>query len=155
MDASDDLEYISEVFKAINKVLEDSGDKRASSTIIEAFKTAQIFPINTGISNSAFDYLGTAHDLDMWFIADRPHFKESFEGIVPLLALGADAVTKIQTTIDALGLSGRLLTRLADAVTETSGPTQKHLACTTWLRGKANHIARYVFQLPYLTRRPI
>lgn len=144
MDAADDVEYISEVFKAINGCLEENKDPQARNDIVRCLKDAQIFPIYTGKSGLVFDYMSTAQDLEMWFIADRWHLKKSFEGLaeVPLLALSVDVVEKIPLTITLLGLRDRLLSHAAGANATASGPTQPHPIFTSSLRAKARHIAR-------------
>lgn len=144
MDPSDDIRYISEVFKAINTCLEGTVYPEARAEIVEHLKDAQIFPIHTGRSGSVFDYMSSARDLDLWFIADRWHLKKSFEGIdeVPLLALDVDVIEKISLTITLLGLGDRLLSQAAGATAKSSGPTQLHEIFTSSLRAKARHIAR-------------
>jgi hypothetical protein len=136
------VDYISEVFKAINDCLDENKDSTTRADIIKLLKDAHIFPIDAGKSGCVFDYMSTAHNDDMWFIADRWHLRKSFDGLVPLLALSVDVVEKIQPTISLLGLTDRLLSQAAGAKAKASGPTQPHQIFTTSLRAKALHIAR-------------
>jgi hypothetical protein len=142
IEASDDVDYISEVFKAINDCLAENKDSSTRADIVKLLKDSQIFPVNAGKSGTVFDYMSTAHNHDMWFIADRWHLKKSFDGLVPLLALSVDVVEKIQPTISMLGLTDRLLSQAAGAKVNASGSTQPHQIFTTSLRAKAIHIAR-------------
>ena len=141
MDASDDVEYISEVFKSINNCLEENKDSSMREDIIKSLKDALIFPIDAGKSGCVFDYMGTARDADMWFIADRWHLKKSLDGLVPLLALSVDVIEKIQFTIEMLGLSSRLLSRVAGATVQANG-SHPHQVFTSALRAKVKQIAR-------------
>ncbi|KAF2679081.1 hypothetical protein K458DRAFT_408347 [Lentithecium fluviatile CBS 122367] len=142
LNASDDVGYISEVFKAINECLEENQDPCTKADIVKSLKDAHIFPIDAGKSGCVFDYMSTAQDLDMWFIADRWHLKKSFDGLVPLLALSVDIVEKLQLTITTLGLRDRLLSQAAGANAQAIGTTHPHQAFTSSLREKARHIAR-------------
>lgn len=149
LNASDDVDYIAKVFKAINSSLEEAEVAAIRDVIVESLKTACIFPISAGKSNSLFDYMSTAQDLEMWFIADRWHLKKSFDGIIPILALDVDTIEKIQVLISALGLNHRLLSWAAGENAKVNGITEPHQTFTVALREKAKHIARYAGNLQW------
>ena len=132
---------MAEFFKALNRFVgETNRDLEPDS--VQILSDAYIFPINDGRSNSAFDYMSSARDLNMWFIADRQHLQQSFEGHVPLLALSVDVIEEIPELISSLGLNDRLLTHAANAYIETEDSTQIHADFTVAFRSKAYHIAR-------------
>ncbi|KAH7399670.1 hypothetical protein BKA66DRAFT_437202 [Pyrenochaeta sp. MPI-SDFR-AT-0127] len=139
--ASDDLKYITEVFLALDAFIGEA-DPIKKHDIIDALSQAYIFPIDAGQSGSAFDYMSSARDLNMWFIADRLHLKESFDGLVPLLALSVDVIEKIPQLISELDLRSRLLTHAAGSDAKTEGSTQVHTGFTASFREKARYIAR-------------
>jgi hypothetical protein len=146
LQASDDVNYITKVFQELNSYVEEAYAARKHE-IIDALSDANIFPIKNGRSGAKFDYMSSAQDLDMWFIADRLHLKESFDGLIPLLALEVDVVEKISMLISNLGLSNRLLTIAAGSDIAAEGSTQLHVEFTTSFRAKTHHIARLVFSL--------
>jgi hypothetical protein len=139
--ASDNLEYITEVFRALDTFVREA-ESTGKHDIVNALSEAYIFPIHTGHSGSAFDYMSSARDLNMWFIADRMHLKECFEGLIPLLALNVDIMEKIPRLILELGLKNRLLTQAAGSNLKAEGSTEVHTKFTASFRAKARHIAR-------------
>ncbi|ROT35439.1 hypothetical protein SODALDRAFT_283794 [Sodiomyces alkalinus F11] len=82
---------------------------------------AQMFPIVSDQRNQPYKRLSTVEDKESWLIADRTIFRTQFAGVLPVLALNADVVLKIQPLLQALGLEGRLLSRAATNVTEAHG----------------------------------
>lgn len=135
---TDSIDQIAQVFIAISKRL---GISNARSEVQPLFE-CRIFPVATGESHSDFDSLCTAAEIDMWFIADRVHLKESFGNLVPLLAFDPEIVEQISPLIDALELERRLLSRVAKGVSKTDGRVELHLEYTKSLRKKARCIAR-------------
>lgn len=149
IDRGDSLDYISQVFVAISKYMQ----KEVESAIVpsspnEAAKIlilAPIFPIQFKDSTKSFDDLKTAMQTEMWFIADREHLRQSFEGLVPLLALNVNTVENIHTLLERLGLKPRLLSQVANGVPKIHGLSIPCPEYTASLRGKSRFISRYVF----------
>ncbi|KAF2852960.1 hypothetical protein T440DRAFT_466522 [Plenodomus tracheiphilus IPT5] len=139
--AADDLTYLTEVFRALDALVVEA-DSSSRHEIIEALSEAYIFPIDAGRSGAAFDYMSSARDPNLWFIADRLHLRQSFYGLVPLLALNVDAADKISRLISEIGLRNRLLTQAAGSDAKTEGETQVHAEFTAAFRAKARYIAR-------------
>ncbi|KAF2269756.1 hypothetical protein CC78DRAFT_452837 [Lojkania enalia] len=137
---SDSIEHIGQILMATSKYLELS----SSDTSIQALVEAAIFPIASSKVGLDFASLSSATPVDIWFIADLTHLKASFEGLVPLLALGPEIVESIGPLIKALGLDERLLSRVAKGVSKTSGKVQLHPVYTETMREKARSIARLV-----------
>jgi len=147
IEATDSLEYISQVFVAISGHLKTEGEAivtTADNRAVLTLTQSRIFPIETKKTGFAFDLLSTARESDMWFIADRWHLRQSFEGLVPLLALDVGFVEKIHTLIQTLRLEGRLLSNVSHGIPKTVGACKLHTQYTISLRAKSRLIARYV-----------
>ncbi|KAL2757677.1 hypothetical protein ACRALDRAFT_1079807 [Sodiomyces alcalophilus JCM 7366] len=82
---------------------------------------AQVFPIVSGPKNHPYERLASVKDKESWLIADRAIFRTQFANVLPVLALDADVVLRIQPLLEALGLGDRLLSRVATNVTEAHG----------------------------------
>ncbi|PVH69973.1 hypothetical protein DL98DRAFT_661395 [Cadophora sp. DSE1049] len=144
--AFDSLEYIAQVFIAINTQLEMNGDSTKAgptgNSMSQTLTKSRIFPVGTKKSSASIDDLKTALESDQWFIADRWHLRRSFEGLVPLLSLDVESVDKIGVLIQKTGLQHRLLSKVASGVPRTNGPIEAHLQYTKILQSKAKFIAR-------------
>ncbi|KAF1995054.1 hypothetical protein P154DRAFT_379511, partial [Amniculicola lignicola CBS 123094] len=139
INSSDTVEHIAQILIATSKYLELS----ETCSSVEALVGCRIFPIVA--KTSSFDFrLCTAHPTDLWFIADRPHLKISFEGCVPLLSFGTDILENLQPLFKALGLGGRVLSKAAKGVSKTIGKAEPHPEYTQLIQGKARCIARLV-----------
>jgi hypothetical protein len=135
---NDSIDQITQIFIAISKYLEISNTGSAVQSLAEC----PIFPVVTGSFRSDFDSLYAAAGTDMWFIADRMYLKESFDSLVPLLAVHPEIVEKLSPFIDALELERRLLSKVAKGVSKTKGRVELHHDYTRSLRKKARCIAR-------------
>lgn len=82
---------------------------------------ARMFPIVLGTRNQPFERLAAVKDKEPWLIADRAIFRTLFRGVLPVLALDAEFVIKIQPLLVALGLRDRFLSRISTNVTEAHG----------------------------------
>jgi hypothetical protein len=148
IEAFDNLEYISEVFIAINDHLAKQNTVTSlppKRDYVPMLTQSRIFPTGSRQSDASFDQLSTAQEDDIWFIADRWHLRQSFEGLIPLLALSVDSVNKIHSMVKELGLEHRLLSRIVSGVPKTEGPSKTQSQQTALLRAKARSIARCVF----------
>ena len=133
---SDTVEYIGQIFMAMSKYLELC----EINPSVEALISCPIFPI---VSKLSPDFqLCSATLVDLWFIADQPHLKVSFEGCVPLLVFGADVLENVQPLFKALGLEGRMLSKVARGVSKTDGKADLHPEYTRVIQEKARCIAR-------------
>ncbi|KAF2177739.1 hypothetical protein K469DRAFT_676716 [Zopfia rhizophila CBS 207.26] len=139
INSSDTVEYIGEILTATSKFLELSG----THSSVEALIGCRIFPVVSKPSSSDFR-LCSATPADVWFIADRPHLKVSFEGSVPLLAFGADVLENVQPLFNGLGLDGRVLSKVAKGLSKTDGKADLHPEYTRVIQEKARCIARLV-----------
>jgi hypothetical protein len=152
IEASDNIEYISAVFFALSTNLQHSDDAQKASDYGDITKhgmliQARIFPIETKINeigHATFHHLSSARQRDIWFIADRVHLRQSFEGLVPLLALNVEGVERIRVLITKLKLEHRLLSEVAQGLPRAFGASRTCSAYTRLLRAKSRFIARYV-----------
>lgn len=143
---SDGLKYISKLFVAFSKHLSTNETFLSSRKVLKGrLATASIFPIITqpaAAYHLEFDRLQTAQDTDMWFIADRPHLRKCFEGIVPILAIEPTDVSDISLFLDNLDLKNRLLSRMASGQPQAQGEVARDDASTLALRRKIRFISR-------------
>jgi hypothetical protein len=147
IEAFDDIEYISEVFISISDYLHEGRSDISASIMKDMVTTltdSAIFPIRAGRSQATFDYLSTGQATDQWFIADREHLAQTFEGLVPLLALKVEKIGKIASLVKTLGWENRMLSGLAEGIPETAGRIQLKFDYTNSIVSKARFIARYV-----------
>lgn len=145
IEAFDDIDYISDVFISISENLQhtpSSNRAKASHGVSKALLDAEIFPISKRKSMATFDYLSNGNQSELWFIADRWHLKENFEGLVPLLALKVEAIEKVSALISALGLEYRLLSKLTHGVPEASGNIRFDAQYTNSIWTKARYMSR-------------
>jgi hypothetical protein len=156
IEVTDSPEHISQVFVTLNRYLEKEDDVPIPSHLkaknpvsevhslvegIEALNGNPIFPIKTGDSNRSF-HLSTSSGNDMWFIADRWHLRQSFEGLVPLLALTVASIEKLSFLIKRLNLEHRLLSKVARGIPKIRGLSKICPQHTFSLRSKSRSIAR-------------
>lgn len=137
---TDSLEYITQVFLSTSHFLEVLGANPADADVA-CLLNLKIFPIQTAISYSSFDFLSTASDIDEWYIADRLHLRQCFEGKLHLLAFDEQTIQKIEPVIRRLGLEERLLSKVATAEVMTEGEVEIHDKFTASLCEKAKYIA--------------
>ena len=146
IDVSDSIIYISEVFYALSARLQaDEDTNNPNKDIVTMLTVARIFPIETRISGdsaTSFHHLSTIQQDEIWFIADRFHLRQNFEGLVPLLALGFEHIEKIRPLIKKLNIEHRLLSNIARALPKPQGPIRLCSDYTSLFRAKARFIAR-------------
>ncbi|EXJ77094.1 hypothetical protein A1O3_10252 [Capronia epimyces CBS 606.96] len=138
----DPLAYIRSLFLELEKQLE----KDETSTAVDSLQTHSIWPIYTTEDKDDWDALGCAREPIPWFIADRVHLLESFQGLVPLLAFQVEDILKMPLLIRKLGVDRRRLTRAATSIAETVDVVHSDTACQDDLRSKADFIARLIPQ---------
>jgi hypothetical protein len=155
--ATDSPEHISQVLVTLSSYLEKEDhvpvtiplkaknpDSEAPSLVdrLEALSRNPILPIKHRYSNYTFDYLSTSHERGTWFIADLLHLRQSFEGLIPLLALTVESVVKVSFLIKILNLEHRLLSRVAHGIPRIRGSSKECPRQTLSLRAKSRSIAR-------------
>jgi hypothetical protein len=157
--ATDSLEHISQVLVALSRHLEKEDHVpfqiplKAKNADSEAPNLAEKFealsrpilgflPIKHRYSEYTFDYLSTGHERGTWFIADRLHLRQSFDGLIPLLALTVASVAKVSFLIKILKLEHRLLSKVAHGIPRIRGSSKECPRHTLSLRAKSRSIAR-------------
>jgi len=152
LQASDQLGYILDLFKAISNYAEKEHG-HTHSNISFSLKEHRIFPVTNTVLAWTFESLKSGLGNEIWFIADRHHLWKSFDGVVPLLAFGVDDIGRISPALRAMGLENRLLSKRVEDVTMVRGNSRLHPRYTASLRRKAKFIIRYIFPLYTLQRR--
>ncbi|KAL2408478.1 hypothetical protein ABEF93_003919 [Exophiala dermatitidis] len=142
MNLGDPLTYILSLFLQLEKHLEQD----EISTAVDSLLTHAIWPIYTTKDAGDWDFLGCAKSSTPWFIADRAHLLDSFQGIVPLLAFGVEDVLKMPLLIQKLGAERRKLTRAVISIAENVDVAYPNLTLQEDLRSRAELIARLIPQ---------
>lgn len=142
IEAKDDLGYISRLFVSLSLHARiDPG--LLAFELVKSLCEKDVFPIETANNDSEFSELRSARSQDLWFIADRPHLRQSFRGSVPLLAFPVEILAKIETLLEGLPLLRmRLLSQVANGEPSVQGTAHFHSTYTESLRSKARFIAR-------------
>ncbi|KAK3364627.1 hypothetical protein B0T25DRAFT_576849 [Lasiosphaeria hispida] len=137
---SDDLPYITQVFKALNGHLQ-RGDVD-STTDEPPIGELKLFPVSSKPWDSSnFDVLMSGKQKDVWFIADRHHLRRSFEGAIPLLAFSVEEIGRMGLALTMLGVECRLLSKQVKEETSVSGNSRYDWSYTSKLRRKVKFIA--------------
>lgn len=144
VEASDPVDYILDLFKAIGDFTEKAHG-RIHHTIDASLKEQRIFPVTSTVLGSTFESLKAGLGSDVWLIADRHHLRQSFEGVVPLLAFEVSEIGRIASVLSAMGLESRLLSKRVEDVAKIDGNSRLHPRYTAYLRRKAKFIVRYCF----------
>jgi hypothetical protein len=140
--ASDSIEYISELFVALSYHIRIDPDISKSQEIAHLC-TLDIFPVHISNSEGEHVSLVTSDLQEVWFIADRPHLRQSFSGNIPLLAFGVDTLARIESLLDAVyPLRCRLLSKVASGIPTTQGPIKFLEGYTKSLQAKVRFISR-------------
>jgi hypothetical protein len=137
----DDLAYIAKLFVAIAVQLPKYISAKEHDKT-EDLINHRIFPIKTKKSGQGFEYLSKGLACDNWYIADRDHLRECFEGLIPLLAFGVEDVERIGYLLKHLKFEDRLLSAVARGMPKAKGAVELHTQYTARLRAKAKYIAR-------------
>ena len=142
VEASDPLDSILDLFKAISNYM-GKAHGHIHSSIDTSLKDHRIFPITSTVLNWTYESLKSGIGNEIWFIADRHHLRESFDGVVPLLAFGVNEVGQLLPALRLMGLENRLLSRRVEDVTGIPGSSHLHRRYTAYLRRRVKFIVRY------------
>lgn len=107
---------------------------------VESFKTKPAFPIDTKGEEPAVHHLGSISAESIWFIANRPHLREKFRGIIPLLAFDNDQLEKMKWIYLLPSMAKRSLSNLVVCKPLPGLKSTLHERLTNLLRGRAKHI---------------
>ena len=144
--AHDNLAHVTEVLIAVNNFLDKPTTNSRESTVrqdaLQHLRQCRIFPVNDKRPSPDFDYLESVSSRPIWYIADRPHLRHSFERLLPLLAVKTEYIEKISTLLEQLGVQSRTLSRVATGVSESQGKLELLKGYSNSLRSKARYIAR-------------
>jgi hypothetical protein len=134
---TDELRYMCDVFLELEKFLEND---ELYTIHVNSIKGNAIWPVKESLGEEEFDHiLSTSAD---WFIADTEPLRQSFEGIVPLLAFATDDIARMERLIGGLAMHTKRLSHVAKSVPRTEGRVAFHLEHTNALKSKYDFIAR-------------
>ncbi|KAK5659658.1 hypothetical protein OQA88_866 [Cercophora sp. LCS_1] len=136
------LSLILDIFKALAKRRQAYPNEALNESLARRLVSRAIFPIDEGSPETEFDDLCTGTPETEWYIADRPHLRASFQGIVSLLSFSPPDVLSILSIITAIGLGDRLLSKIATPSLVLEGDVQLHQEHTAQFRSKSKFIAR-------------
>jgi hypothetical protein len=135
---TDGLEYMRDVFLELEKFLE----KDETYTIrLQSLNGKAIWPVTETSEPGEFgEVLSTKAD---WFIADTEPLRESFTGIIPLLAFATDDIGGMERLMNGLEMDGKRLSRATKSVPKTEGRVALHREHTEAFQSKYDFIARW------------
>jgi hypothetical protein len=108
---SDSLAYVLGNLQEINNYLEET--PALANPVVQSLSTSRIFPIFSFKAGSNLQSASSSLD---WFIADRTHFRDSFYGLLPLLAIEARRIEKFAYFLKILHCSERRLSSAAECI---------------------------------------
>jgi hypothetical protein len=117
LSTADSLDYISNVFLEMEKLIKDDTPDHVTRTL----KTSRIFPVRPVGSHAGFNELARSDSASAWFIADCTHFQRSFQGKIPLLAFDVKIIGRMKKAIRRAGVENRRLSSVAKGSAETEG----------------------------------
>ncbi|KAI0856471.1 hypothetical protein F4860DRAFT_518768 [Xylaria cubensis] len=135
------LFWIAQIFKEINKRLCAKKYKTEERSHLDSLVSMKVFPINEGNADVGFENLYSGTGNMEWYIADRLHLKQSFHGVVYLLAFTVEEVLEIMPLITALKLDLRLLSKRAVPAPQLVGNVRLLSGYTTNFHEKSKFIS--------------
>ena len=159
-DTTENLEYISRLCEELSFQLQHeyfigrnhaTGNDQAYHNYLEQLQSIELFPIQPARSLPLADVIHTrsAGASESWYVADRDHFRQCFQGHLDILRLDAKQIEKCDALLRKLNCRGQFLSKVAalntDEMTGDGGlEPQPDLAAQ--LRKKARYIDRYVLK---------
>ncbi|KAF7591564.1 hypothetical protein BBP40_001444 [Aspergillus hancockii] len=131
------------IFQCIEYLLGKEGSLSAYE-IVHPLRMLPIFPITRGERDTGQLSLETCEPKDTWFIADRPHFTEAFQGILPLFALEAADSANLGRFFGALNINDRLLSKVATCKPRPGLAITSRDDCKDLLLSKLGYISRLI-----------
>ncbi|KAI1735424.1 hypothetical protein F4680DRAFT_435200 [Xylaria scruposa] len=135
------ISWIAQIFKEINKRLYAEKQETEELNHLCSLISMRVFPINEGNANVAFESLYSGTGKMEWYIADRLHLKQSFHGVVNLLAFTVEEIIEIMPLITALKLDSRLLSKRAVPAPQLVGNVQLLTGYTKTFHEKSKYIS--------------
>lgn len=137
--ASTPLSMIIGLFKEISK---RENASQIDGDLANRLRCGKIFPIDEGDAEQGFDDLCSGTGDIEWYIADRPHLRDSFRGVVSLLSFSPAEILTISPLITALDFGNRLLSLRTTSKLITQGDVHLHEEHTAMFRAKSKFIGR-------------
>lgn len=108
---------------------------------LESLISSPIFPVIAGNSSLASE-LRSSRDQN-WYIADRPHLRQSFIGKVALLDIPAAVADQMEDLFNCLGLGPRKMSLCVTTTTYPKGPVKLRASDTKLLQSRAPFFEAY------------
>jgi hypothetical protein len=141
--SSTPLSHITHVFRELSGLLPNSIPTEALLEI-QGLLALKIFPLDGGGNSTAgFDDLSSGKIDAEWYIADRPHLRQSFQGRVYLLAFSLEDVQAMRTLVTVLNLEDRLLSNAAKETRQIPGARALSTKTNLVYREKVKFLDRY------------
>ncbi len=134
-----DLEQMRDILWEIEKFIEKNKPSALELNSL-AGRDKRNWPLNKSTEPGKFDKMMSAEK--EWFIADTLALRQSFSGIVPLLAFEIDEIARMERLICGLGMGRKLLTRCIKSIPRTEGRVAIHPEFTQAMESKFEFLAR-------------
>ncbi|KAF4467774.1 heterokaryon incompatibility [Fusarium albosuccineum] len=141
MCAITELSDILKSFSRIDRAIRTQGARNFKAAIEKLNRWVPIFPILKEDSGKEYDALAPLNPAFLpWFIADRHHLRDSFNGSVDILAFSPQEIQSIEVFLKVLDLESRFLSKIVKVESRPMGKPKRHKAYTLSLRRKAAFI---------------
>ena len=132
------LPAIVAIFSELNEALEGLSPSRAARAL-KPLHSKRILPVTKNRNSASYDGVVSMKDTS-WFIADRPHLRESFFGKVPLLAFSVNELDAMKDFMKGMLLNPRRLSTTTCCRTTPKGPLKYIESLTHFVRARAGFI---------------
>jgi hypothetical protein len=138
------LSTMTNLFKELSNAISDEPSPEETESVQSLLKY-EIFPLLDGGNAAAgFDELAIGVPESEWYIADRPHLRESFErGEVAILAFSVKDIHEMQKLNNVFNMHRRLLSNAAKEISKVEGGFHKGKDADMHYRGKVKYLNRY------------
>jgi hypothetical protein len=133
---------IAHIFGLLSEALRPMDPKKAEHAV-RPLRDKAIFPLAKKQGSVKADFFSSAQD-SSWLIGDRSHLRESFAGLVPLLALAVEELDKMEDVFKGLGLDSKRLSKLARKQSHPKGPLVYMAQKTQFFESRVQFIKVYV-----------
>ncbi|KAK3329233.1 hypothetical protein B0H66DRAFT_488127 [Apodospora peruviana] len=149
---TDRTSYITGLLMLLQRSLPDGREELHD--LVQKLRHQNIFPILRGKGSLGSDFDSLESDFEeldsnnkddsFWNIADRPHLRKCFEGLLPLLSISETQFPMIRRVLDAFGLLNRCLSKRVSRKVRGDGDPRFLEDFTMLMRKKVQFIARII-----------
>lgn len=160
LDTTENLEYISRLCGELSFQLQHeyfigqtlaTGNDQAYQNYVKQLQGIELFPIQPARTRPLSNLIHTRAPgaRESWYVADRDHFRQCFEGRLDILRLNAKQIEECDALLRKLNCRDQFLSKVAALNTDQmtgDGGLEPHKDLAAQLRKKARYIDRYVSQ---------